>query len=398
MANKIIDRKNLTFLIALFFEVFAMLISITTIPYMVDTESCNLILKLLRYTGYAIVLFKIFCDDYSSKQMTVILIIIAILVMNSIKIGGNTILCLFLFVIGMREVDFKLVCKISLIWYLAGIIITITSSQLGFIENWDYTSGERVRHALGFFYPSHATSIIFYTMCLFCHVMGNKLQFWQVCVLEGINIIQYKETDARAGTFLMVLMPIIFWLIKADRKAISGRIYGKILVLIFPICTLTSILLSKIYTGTGILLKINSLISNRFALANKALNEYGISLFGKKIEWIGNGGYGHTFTTFEGTYNYVDCSYVRILLDYGILFLLIVIIGFTMASVKALRENDKYLLITLSFIAIYSIIEPRLIEIGFNSFVLVLVVLVNNRYDRKKAEDRRNESTKRQSN
>lgn len=130
MANKIIDRKNLTFLIALFFEVFAMLISITTIPYMVDTENCNLILKLLRYTGYAIVLFKIFCDDYSSKQMTVILIIIAILVMNSIKIGGNTILCLFLFVIGMREVDFKLVCKISLIWYLAGIIITITSSQL----------------------------------------------------------------------------------------------------------------------------------------------------------------------------------------------------------------------------------------------------------------------------
>lgn len=80
MANKIIDRKNLTFLIALFFEVFAMLISITTIPYMVDTENCNLILKLLRYTGYAIVLFKIFCDDYSSKQMTVILIIIAILV------------------------------------------------------------------------------------------------------------------------------------------------------------------------------------------------------------------------------------------------------------------------------------------------------------------------------
>lgn len=69
-----------------------------------------------------------------------------------------------------------------------------------------------------------------------------------------------------------------------------------------------------------------------------------------------------------------------------------------MASVKALRENDKYLLIALSFIAIYSIIEPRLIEIGFNSFVLVLVVLVNNRYDGKKAEDRRNESTKRQSN
>lgn len=74
--------------------------------------------------------------------------------------------------------------------------------------------------------------------------------------------------------------------------------------------------------------------------------------------------------------------------------MLVVIIGYTIASVKALKENDKFLLIALSFIAIYSIIEPRLIEIGFNSFVLVLVVLVNYRYDRNKVEDRRNESTK----
>lgn len=394
MKKTVTDKKNITFLIALFFEVLAMLISITTIPYMVDTDSCNLFLKLLRYTGYAIILFKILNDDYTTKQITIILVIVAILLMNSVAVKGNTILCLFLFIIGMRGIDFNLVCKVTLVWYLFGITITVLGSQCRLIENWDYTSGERVRRALGYFYPSHATSTMFYTMCLFCYVMGEKLRLWHVCILEALNLMQYKETDARAGTLLMVVMPIVFWMIRLDKKQISNRLYGKALTLAFPVCAIFSIGVSKFYTGKGLLSTINSLISNRFALANKALNEYGLSLFGQRIEWVGNGGYGHTFTEFVTPYNYVDCSYVKIMLDYGIIFLLVVIIGYTIASVKALKENDKFLLIALSFIAIYSIIEPRLIEIGFNSFVLVLVVLVNYRYDRNKVEDRRNESTK----
>ena len=66
----IIDRKNLIFIIALFFEVLAMMISITTIPYMVDNYTCNLLLKMLRYLGYAIILFKILNDDFTVIEIT----------------------------------------------------------------------------------------------------------------------------------------------------------------------------------------------------------------------------------------------------------------------------------------------------------------------------------------
>ena len=372
----IIDRKNLIFIIALFFEVLAMMISITTIPYMVDNYTCNLLLKMLRYLGYAIILFKILNDDFTVIEITAILAVTVVLMLNSVTVGGNTLLCLFLFVIGMRNVDFKLVCKISLLWYLLGIAITILGSQCGLIENWDYTSGARVRHALGYFYPSHATSVMLYTMCLFCYVLGNKLTFWQVILLEVLNILQYKETNARAGTLLMVIMPILFWTIKIDKKKISERLYGTILTLAFPVCAMLSILISLIYSGNGILLKINNMLSNRFSLAHEALKEYGVSAFGEEIKWIGNGGYGYVFTHFDESYNYVDCSYVRILLDYGVIFFVIVIIGFSLAARKAKQENDKYLLLSLAFVAMYSIIEPRLLEIGFNNFVLVLVSLI----------------------
>ena len=106
------------------------------------------------------------------------------------------------------------------------------------------------------------------------------------------------------------------------------------------------------------------------------MKEYGVSAFGEEIKWIGNGGYGYVFTHFDESYNYVDCSYVRILLDYGVIFFVIVIIGFSLAARKAKQENDKYLLLSLAFVAMYSIIEPRLLEIGFNNFVLVLVSLI----------------------
>lgn len=127
-------------------------------------------------------------------------------------------------------------------------------------------------------------------------------------------------------------------------------------------------------------LKLNKLLSNRLYLGNNALHKYGVSMFGKQIKWIGNGGYGHTFTQFEGAYNYVDCSYIRILLDYGVVIFLLVMVGFTMAIRYTIEENNKYLMWALVFVGGYSIIEPRLIEIGFNPFVLMLVVLVDTKY------------------
>lgn len=372
-----IEKKNFIFLVALFFEVLAMLISITTLPYMVDNDACNLVLKILRYIGYLIVTIKIFLDDYTTKEICLIIIIIMLLLLNSISVGGNAVLCLFLFVIGMKGIDFNKVARSMLVWFLIGLIVTIAASQIGVIENWSYNSAGRERVSLGYFYPSHATSTIFYCVCLLCFVLGNKLKLWHVFLIEVFNIWQYKATDARAGTLMMLFVPIMFYLFKYIRGDINKKPIVKLFVLAFPVSALFSFFTAIFYNGQGLLLKLNSLISNRLYLANRALQEYGITLFGERIDWIGNGGVGHIKRSLEGEYNYVDCSYIKIMFDYGIVICAIVVVGFTIASIVAVKKNNKYLLLALSFVAVYSIIEPRLIEIGFNPFVLILVALID---------------------
>ena len=125
--------------------------------------------------------------------------------------------------------------------------------------------------------------------------------------------------------------------------------------------------------------QINSFVNGRVRLANSAVNTYGVSLLGKQITWIGNGGLGHIYDNLKETYNYVDCSYIKLLLEGGVLSFLLIIIGYTLAGRKAAKEGNIYLCMALAFIAIYSIIEPRLCEIGFNPFLLVLVILVDYR-------------------
>ena len=136
-----IDKKTLIYLIALFFEVVAMLIDLTTIPYMLNTELCALALRLLRYVGYFIVAIKIFMEEYRRTEICAIVLIILLLLLNSMTVGGNTVLCLFLFIIGMKNVDFHVVAKYMLIWFMSGMLMTIMLSQVGLIENWDYSLG-----------------------------------------------------------------------------------------------------------------------------------------------------------------------------------------------------------------------------------------------------------------
>ena len=110
-------------------------------------------------------------------------------------------------------------------------------------------------------------------------------------------------------------------------------------------------------------------------MGHNALMEHGVSLFGEKIRWIGFGGLGYTTSALKEEYNFVDCSYVKVLLDYGIIFFVIMLSGYALVSYRAIKEKDRFLCNCILFMCIYSIIEPRIIEFGFNPFVLSLCVL-----------------------
>ena len=77
------------------------------------------------------------------------------------------------------------------------------------------------------------------------------------------------------------------------------------------------------------------MLVNRIYFKNKSLQLYGFGLFGRQVEWTGNG------LTTEGvkiyqTYLYVDNLYMQILQKYGLLILILMIILLTFTLFKVI--------------------------------------------------------------
>ena len=123
---------------------------------------------------------------------------------------------------------------------------------------------------------------------------------------------------------------------------------------------------------------VDTFISNRLSMGPNALSINSLTLFGQKIQWYGFGGVGYTVDELAGEYNYVDCSYVKILLDNGIVMLILAIGGYMLVAKEKLKAGDRYFCIALLFANIYAMIEPRYIETGFNPFVWCLSSLIEN--------------------
>ena len=113
----------------------------------------------------------------------------------------------------------------------------------------------------------------------------------------------------------------------------------------------------------------NDLLSGRLELGKNGIADFGYTLFGQKIEWIG--------FSLEGTgtekYNYVDCSYLRLLLEYGLFFLIVVIFIYSIIMYKAISQKNYFLAWVIAFVLVISITEPRLMNLTFNPLPILLL-------------------------
>ena len=92
--------------------------------------------------------------------------------------------------------------------------------------------------------------------------------------------------------------------------------------------------------------------------SHNALYNYGISLLGAKIDWV-----GMTEVSATQTYNYVDNSFIQILLANGLIFFLILIYMLNILMSKMYINKQKHILYCLLFIGVHSLLDPQLLHI-----------------------------------
>ena len=70
-------RSEFLYYIALFCEVIAMQIGLTTLPYQI--AGLSLLMKMLRYAGFAIVLVKLYKTDFTTGEMIRLMAIVLLM-------------------------------------------------------------------------------------------------------------------------------------------------------------------------------------------------------------------------------------------------------------------------------------------------------------------------------
>ena len=338
-------------------------------------------LMILRYISYALIIFISLClTRYSAKVFKRYVICMLAFLMISLTAGSVTIFFNFMFIFAAKDIPIEKLIKFVVAFQTIISFCIFLGSLTGVIADWTYQIAGRFRHSMGYGYPNAIPSIYFYMMLTVCYLMRERIKIWHLVVFELINYLLFYYTNTRTAFVLTAIALVVLWATKFMKKTLVPNVFDRIIyVHSVYLIAFFSILMCYFFNSENIYMgMIDSFISNRLSMGHNALMINNLTLFGQKIQWYGFGGLGYTITELAGEYNHVDCSYVKILLDNGIVMLALAIIGYMFVANEELIKGNRYFCIALLFANLYAIIEPRYIETGFNPFVWCLSSLIGN--------------------
>ena len=370
-----LPSRELVFCAALALTTVCHILDSTVVPPMLGETFSETALKAFRYVSYLLAAVSLLMNrSYSRRSLVLILAVLALAVVNA-RTAGNLLMLSLLFAAGIVGLDYRRVARVQLAVMIATFAFVVLSSLIGLVDNWGFElDSARPRYCLGFYYPSHATSLFFYIVLLFCALKGRELRLWHVLVIAALDLWQFHYTDARAGTLLALAAPAVMYLLR--RRPVPPKHISWVLELSFVLCAAASLLITWVYAKELLDLSwLNRLLSSRLDLQRDAFAAYHVGLFGQQIDWIGYGGTGYTHAAVGDSYNFIDCSYLKVLFDQGVLMWAVVLLGFTAACFRASKQGDYPLLLALSFSALYCAVEQWLIRPGYHPFFILIGAL-----------------------
>ena len=247
-------------------------------------------------------------------------------------------------------------------------------SMEGFLPNEvrDLDRGVYGRHNFGFAYVTFAPMLmLFITMEYVYGRTVEKVTLSELAVLGVINYILFRYCGSRNSVIIVffylvfVLLYKIFPSISRRLTAFGTKIYGLIIALFLFVSFWGPGLYMKHWKGE-VAEELGTLKARLF-LSYSAMQRYRVfTLVGQKIEWeaplLGEN---------KGGYIFVDNAYLHLLLDFGIIFFIVVMIIY-LIIIEYFKLRKEYInFVMMMLIVGLSVVDPRLWVLVFNPFPLL---------------------------
>ena len=330
-------------------------------------------LKLLRYLSYLLLLIGV-TDRLVRKNKILAVICAAVFLAVEVLFSKNNTMLLYVFLFaGASVVDAGTVIKTSFFTKGFFLLFTVIPSQLGIIQDYIFLDGTRHRHGLGFSWTTTGTILFLHLVLEYIYLRREKITVLEFALLELVNIWFYRMTDTSMAFYITTAFLVYFAIVRLEKnKFFLSRKIEYAMPLLPLICFGVSVWAQYAYNeNNGVWKMLNEFVHNRLMLGHNAIQNYGFSLFGQKMEWI-----GFSVRAMAGEYNYVDCSYLQLMIEYGTLFILLVVAVYTILMIRGLIHKDYYLIAILAFVLVFAMTEPRLMNLMFTSFPLLVTAVM----------------------
>lgn len=323
----------------------------------------------LRYASYAAMALCILCAlGLRQYRLWPFLIYLAVTGLVFFFSRSTEFMILMLAIGSMAVLPRKTLFRMVLVIQTAALTIIPLFAALGLFPN-VIMDTERIRYSLGFTWVTSAPVLFVFASMLFLHLERKRLNGWTFIFLLQLATALFILTDTKMAfftTMLVFVITLIWWQKPHWLNWLENR-WVKLVILWLPVVlTIVAILLAGLYQDSGFMAKLNDILSGRLANAAEAWQKYGLTLFGQNIVWTGQG------ITYKPSmhYLYVDCSYLNVLLNYGMVFLLLVFIWCRQVILDLYRRHDMLYLAFFVVILLFSFLEVRLINPLYDPFII----------------------------
>ncbi len=336
-------------------------------------------LNWINYMLMLILLLKILVfDNFKLWQLGLMSLIMILAIYSWRKSQITSLMIMVAYILSAKNIEFTKIVKRYFDVNFVMLIGVSIYSLLGIIKNLGFERNGIMRQALGIDYPTDLAAYVLYLALAYCFLKYDHLRWYNYFGLLFLAFILNLITNARLDVYTLVLSVIIF--IMAKRAQHPQNNFSRVIVSNFWSLSLVLpyiyLLLTYYYNPSNrIFSKLNDLLSGRLLFGHVALSRYGITMFGQHIKEQGWGGVQglKIFKTAQFKYFFIDSTYIRLLVIYGVILAVFIVATLVIISVRETLKHNYVFPAIILIITISSLIDQHLIEITYNPFLLALL-------------------------
>ena len=374
MNNRFISEK--IYLFTLF--IWVVVASLVTTTYFVRLDGFLSLYRLLLYFTIIMLLIKelmnfpktLYYFRFHWEQLLIVTAFFIAMFIVAKNRDGLLDINVLLLVFSARDIDFrKLLGTFSVATFLV-LYLTIYASQKGMIANMFMNADGGYRFSLGFNYVSFASQRLFFALCTYLMFRGKRISYLELLALLLATIYMHQQTSTTSPFYLSILiLTYALFSVKIFKKEfIIENFWTKTLAHYGFILALAIILYFCFYSSGNLFHLVDQFTHNRLRLSVDGFRNFGVPLFGQRISFKTLDMFGN----FTSNYNYIDSSFVQLLVIDGLIVSVFMLFALTKVMRYFVSIQKDIVLACLGIMIIHGMFDPQMLVLRYSPLILFI--------------------------